>query len=461
MLTDSRGLEITCSDPKALDIYESSLLDLWNYRIKAPKTLKAAFDHDADFPMAHIVRGYIMSMLESVVVRPKMLASVEHARAHLDPAQRRELMHADALAGLATGNITAACASWENILADYPHDLLALKMHHHVNFWTGRNYVIRNTVTGVFDAWDASMPGFSFVLGMMCFGLEECGEYSRAEAFGRRAIDMNGDDLWAIHSVAHVLEMQGRLDEGITLLDRDPAEWADRNPFQGHNWWHLALFALEKGDYDYVLKIYDERVITSNTEFFLDIQNGASLLKRLELQGVNVGGRWDGLTEYAEKQIGDHVLSFTDLHSCLALAANKQHDVVEKYLVSLKSFAATPDNYSASITNSVVIPMCEGLVAFESGDFDAALARLWPLRDQWSAIGGSHAQRDLFTQILIDAAIGAKAYGRAQTLLSQRLTLRPNSVGSWNKYADVLKAAGDTEHAQRAAIAAIAAQNIH
>ena len=91
-----------------------------------------------------------------------------------------------------------------------------------------------------------------------------------------------------------------------------------------------------------MLKTYDERVITSNTEFFLDIQNGASLLKRLELQGVDVGDRWDGLVEYAEKQIDDHVLSFTDLHSCLALAAADRGDVTERYLDSLHAFAATP-----------------------------------------------------------------------------------------------------------------------
>jgi tetratricopeptide (TPR) repeat protein len=451
MLTDCRGLEISCADQAALDIYEASLVDLWNYRLAAPKVLKGALEIDAQFPMAHIVRGYIMSMLESIVVRPKMMAAVEHVRATVDPASTRELLHADALEGLATGNTNKASASWEAILAEYPHDLLALKMHHHSTFWTGRSYVIRNTVAGVFDAWDASIPGYSFVLGMMCFGLEECGDYASAEPFGRRSIDMNGDDLWAIHSIAHVLEMQGRIDEGITLLDRDPTEWADRNPFQGHNWWHLALVGLEKGDYDFVLKIYDELIITSNTEFFLDIQNGASLLKRLELQGVDIGDRWDGLVGYAEKQIDDHVLSFTYLHSCIALAATNRNDVLDRYIASLRAFAQTPDNYSASITDAIVIPMCEGVIAFENGDFEQAVECLWPLRDQWAPIGGSHAQRDIFTQILIDATIGAKQFSRARTLLSQRLTLRPQTVGSWNKYAQVQQALGNVERAKYAA----------
>ena len=92
--------------------------------------------------------------------------------------------------------------------------------------------------------------------------------------------------------------------------------------------------------------------------------------------------------------------------------------------------------------------------AFEKGDFDEAVRLLWPLRDNWTDIGGSHAQRDLFAQILLDATIGAKRYDMAQTLLSQRLTLRPKSVGGWQKYAQVLQAAGDTDKANVAALRA-------
>ena len=438
MLHDARGLRITCANQQALDIYDQALTDLWNYRINAPKVLKGAFEHDPEFPMAHIARGYVMSMLESVVVRPKMLAGVGAAREKLAADATRERLHCDALEGLATGNIDSACSSWENILCEFPHDLLALKMHHHTAFWTGRSYAIRNTVLGVYDAWEESIPGFSFVSAMMCFAHEECGDYETAEPYGRRAIEMNGDDLWAIHAVAHVLEMQGRLDDGIRLIERDPDEWADRNPFQGHNWWHLALFSLEKGDFDTVLKIYDERIVTANTEFFLDIQNGASMLKRLELLGVDVGDRWQDLAEYAERQIDDHVLSFTDLHSFMTLAALGKQDVAARYIASLHEFAKSENNYCASITEPLVIPICEGVAAYESGDYDTAVEKLWPLRNKWAGIGGSHAQRDIFTQILIDAALNAGQLHRARNLLAQRVTLRSNSKGSWEKYADVL-----------------------
>ena len=136
----------------------------------APKVLKSALELAPDFPMALIVRGYVMSMLESVVVRPKMLASVEAgARGAAERCKQGTTCMPMRWNVLLVGDINGACMNWENILAEHPHDLLALKMHHHTAFWTGRAYAIRNTVTGVFDAWDESIPGYSFVLAMMCF----------------------------------------------------------------------------------------------------------------------------------------------------------------------------------------------------------------------------------------------------------------------------------------------------
>ena len=455
MPTDVRGLAITVTNAEALPEYEGVLTDLWNYRLAAPKNLKRVLELDPDFPMGNVLRGYVLSMLETVAVRPNMLVAAAQARRHLAADARRERLHCDALEGLATGNLERASAAWEAILADFPHDLLALKMHHHSNLWNGRSYVIRNTVAGVFDLWDESMPGYSFVLAMLAFGLEECGDYAQAEAFGRQSLDLNPDDLWAIHSVAHVMEMQGRQDEGIALIDRPVEQWADRNPFQGHVWWHMALFVLDKGDYDFTLDVYDNRILAANTEFFLDVQNGASLLKRLELLGVDVGDRWEPLAEYARNRVDDHVLAFTDLHSLMALACADDRETARAYIDSLESFGHTPDNYSASLMTDVVVPMCEGVLAFENGENARAVDALWPLRDRWFGIGGSHAQRDIFTQILIEAAMRAERHELARVLLAQRALLKPNSPGSWQKYATVLQACGDegrAEHArQRAA----------
>ena len=43
---------------------------------------------------------------------------------------------------------------------------------------------------------------------------------TRGRATGRRAVELNPSDIWAAHAVAHVAEMQGRLEDGLAWITR-------------------------------------------------------------------------------------------------------------------------------------------------------------------------------------------------------------------------------------------------
>jgi len=332
-------------------------------------------------------------------------------------------------------------------VAEHPHDLLALKMHHYTTFWTGRSKSLRAVAAGVDHAWDDSVPGYGYVLGMQAFGFEENGDLLRAEECGRKAVDLNAEDLWAIHAVAHVLESDGRCDEGASWLDFPQERFKSKNPFAGHLWWHRGLFELEQGKLDATLELYDSAIRSASTDFYLDVQNMASLLKRLELAGMDVGDRWDPLCEHAAAQIDDHALAFTDVHNLLSLAAGENFELAEKMIESMRAFSSTPDNYAASTMIDTTVPLCEGVVAYERKEYERAAVTLDQIRHDIDSIGGSHAQRDLFTQMLIDASMKSGRTHEARALLTERLTLRPGSPNDWNRYADVLAALGDNDAA--------------
>ena len=57
-----------------------------------------------------------------------------------------------------------------------------------------------------------------------------------------------------VHAVAHVMEMQGRLDDGTAWLRQHQPVWAEGNGFHCHLWWHLGLFRLEGLDTTGVLR---------------------------------------------------------------------------------------------------------------------------------------------------------------------------------------------------------------
>jgi tetratricopeptide (TPR) repeat protein len=244
--------------------------------------------------------------------------------------------------------------------------------------------------------------------------------------------------------------MQGRSAEGVKWLDYSPQQWADKNPFKAHVWWHAALFLLARGDYDRALDLYDRALCSVNSETYVDVSNQAALLKRLQLSGVDVGDRWDALAGHAQTRIHDHMLPFRDAHFCLALAAHGDFDMARRHLQSMADFAKQNEGWHAAATGNVLIPLCEGIIAYEQGHYDKACDLLWTLRNEIVCIGGSHAQRDLFAQIICDAAVRARNLPMARSLLSERVRSRGTRKGNWRSYAEVLAALGETERAEAA-----------
>lgn len=448
--TDCRGVPTSASDQAEVDAFDAGFELFLNYENAAGGALKQVLADHPGCGLATVLRGYMMMMLESVAVHQKVAGTAAAALEKGDHLNDRERLHFDALASWASGDVRAAAAVWDRILARYPLDLLALKMHHYTTFWTGRAAVLLSAVDGVMDAWDESTIGYDHVLGMRAFALNETGRFEQAEEVGRQAVAMNDQDLWSIHSVAHALEMQGALAAGNAFFDVADDAWSSKNPFVGHIWWHAALFPWNAGDYDRVLKLYDDRIRPPSTEFFLDLQNLASMLTRLESAGVDVGDRWDELGDYSASRIGDHVLTFTDAHCVLALWRTGRHDELRAFTASLVQHRADRPAGSDTAGIDIAIELGRGFEFRADGDDRAAAATMYAVRGDLAPIGGSHAQRDLFDLVLTDTTEAAGDIEMTVNLLRARTKRWPNSVPTWQHYANALAAAGDHTAAELA-----------
>ena len=427
MLADERGLALSSTSQDAVRLYGQAIHAFLDYRSTASAKLKAALTADPDFCMAHCLRGYFFQQFGTFTVIDKARAALAEAQRCAPTANMRERAHVEALRAWIDGDVVEACRIWESLLFEYPLDLLALRLHHFTSFWMGRSRALRAVPASVLPSWSASTPGYGNVLGMLAFGHEETGDYEHAERYGRMAVETSPDDLWALHAVAHVLEMTGRNDEGQTWLARPHDHWDDRNPFKRHLWWHLALFMIEAGRLDETLALYDRSVLGQGSDFYLDIQNAASLLARLEFCGMDVGDRWRGLADYAEAHIDDHALVFTDLHCLMSLAHEGRFDAARRLIGSMASHAQDNPLFAGGVIRDLGVPLCEGILAFEEARYPEAIERLMRLRHDNAPLGASHAQRDIFDQYLIEAALRSGATETARGLLQERRALRPNS----------------------------------
>ena len=334
---DQHGIAVTSSSDEAVEFYNKSVTGYLGLRSDVGAELKGMFGADPDILMGHTLKGYFYKLFANPVLDGRIdqaIAAAEKSASERG-ATKREQQHISALKAWSDGDLLRAIQTWEEILLDDPLDVVALKLAYFTYFYLGKIARGRDLPAGVMHAWHEDVPCYSFVLGVYAFALEEAGAYTTAEQYGRRAVELNAGDIWAVHSICHVLEMQGRHREGVDWVKSTEPGWRHCNNFRYHIWWHRTLFHLDLEQYDEVLDLYDTEVRADKSNEYLDICNAASLLWRLEARGVAVADRWDELATQSEDRIDDHVLAFVDAHYLMALAGAGHSESASRMLQGL------------------------------------------------------------------------------------------------------------------------------
>lgn len=450
MTTDIRGLEISTT-PAGAAAYDHLILGYLTQRADTGDRLDAVLATDPDFALAHVMKGYFAMLAFKDAMVPAALEATRTARHLAVTATPRERLHVEALAAWAEGRHHAATATWEAILRDHPQDAVAFRLAHFLYFWLGQPQAMVASVDRILPAWSDDTPGYSMLLGCHCFAHEEAGNYLAAEPSGRRAIELDPCDLWAAHAVAHVMEMQGRRTEGIDWLTALAPNWAGSHNLQHHLWWHCALFRLEQGDTAGALDLYDTRfrnlaapLTVAAPDVYIDIQNAASMLFRLQRLGVDVGARWNELADKAEARIGDCASVFTLPHWMMALTATGRTAAAERMIEAMRGFAAGSGTLPP-LVRDCVLPIAEAQLAHAAGRHAEAVDLMRPAIGTMYRLGGSHAQQDVLEQLFVDAALKA---GKTDDIrlaverIAGRRPIPPERFSGWREAAGMADLTG-------------------
>jgi hypothetical protein len=412
MQLDIHGLPIS-TNAEGAAAFDRTLLGYLKYRADAAQQLADTLAADGEFALAHCLKGYfaMLSYKQANVATAQNTA--QNARRFAGNATPREQAHVAALKAWIAGDLDRTLNIWEQILVEHPHDVLAFRLAHFNNFWLGRPGEMRASVERVKPKWSPELTGYGTILSCHCFSLEECGDYGTAEISGRAAIEIDPGDVWGTHAVAHIMEMQGRHGEGIKWLDELERNWEGAANLVHHLWWHRALFHLERREFDAVLDLYDRRfrnlgspLTVAQPDLYIDVQNAASMLFRLELIGIDVGDRWTEIADKAEARIGDCLSAFTLPHWMMALAATGRDAAARRMLDAMRAFGAG-DGTVAGIVRDVALPVCEAVLAYRKREYARVLDIMRPVLGAMYQLGGSHAQQDVLFQLFTDAAIKA------------------------------------------------------
>ena len=425
MITDRNGYALSGATADAATHYEEAVTAFNIYRGDPMAALELAIEIAPRFAMAHILKAYLLGLAtepEATSLAKQVLSTTMSLT--LDD---RETSHVAALEALLDGAWTTAALrlDWHNM--QWPRDLVALQAGHLIDFFRASARNLRDRIARVLPKWSPDMAGFPVVLGMYAFGLEEMGDYAKAEETGRRAIELEPLDCWAHHAVAHVLEMQGRAADGIAWMQTREPHWSgDANFFKVHNWWHRALYHLDLGQGDQSLALYDAEIRKARSAVALDLVDASALLWRLNLTGHDVGNRWTEVAATWDAHADGRSYPYNDWHAVMAyLGADRQADV-ERIIEALRDANPRFDEV-AGWSRGIGLPLVEGFSAFWRGDYRTAVERLHGVRFIANSFGGSHAQRDIIDWTLTEAATRGGLRDVAQALAAERIAVKPHS----------------------------------
>ncbi len=393
MIVDAWGEPVSGS-AASVACWDRAWAKMLHFRGDPMTELEAANRDDPEFVLGSVYNAAYYVLAGTPPDAPQLTREVERVDQRSDATGERDQSHVKALRHLLAGDYTRAAEVWDGIAAR-ANDFAAVRIAHdvylHVGDADGR---LRSSLAAA-DRWQSDDHGYNFVQGQLAFALEESGRLDEAERVGRAALDLDPDDLWARHALAHVYETADDQQGALDLLDGPDAVWHDQDALSTHIWWHLALRLISVGEYQRVLSIHDQELAVATTAFRLcDL---TSMLWRLELVGVVVADRWSALADRWTTIAERHTCGFIDLHASLVFLRQSAHRGATPFFEGLEASHRAPVSENGHTFSEVVRPLLAAMRSHVEGDHATAATRFDNLAHDTHRIGGSNTQRDLIT----------------------------------------------------------------
>ncbi|MBI3827136.1 MAG: hypothetical protein HY294_14180 [Candidatus Rokubacteria bacterium] len=414
MMTDAYDLPLTTASPAARERYDAGTRGLLGWKASALESFDAATAADPALAVAHAGAAVCHFLDERF---DEARAAGERARAAAAGQSARERGHAESIALLVTGKVGDAERAMREHLGGFPRDLSILQRLYILWFWQGRF----PEMLALTSSHARFSPGDSFIVGMHAFALEQADRCDEAIRVAQAALTANPDDAWAVHALAHTLYEMEAYDTAIRRLPPATHACQDLNWFRNHLYWHLALLHLAAGDEARASDMCRQAFEREPSSIAGNLHDSISLLWRLGLARHDIGARWAPFVTIARERYPKIGLLYHQTHLAMALAAGGDWEHAEK---QLESYRGKVSRDRTGLIGPVVIPLLEGIGAFARGDYARAIERLEPGRDRWVHLGGSRAQRDVFTDTLLEACFRAGDAERAERLLAERVARR-------------------------------------
>lgn len=416
MSQDRPGCFLSADDPGAVqyvDLFSSELLRLG-------KKIDCIVEGVKKFPDVVILQVYASIFYlygQTAEMQHKASRHLDFASHLLERANERERslysvawLWLNQLLAEALKNIERHCFKW-------PEDLTAIKIAEFLFYCKGQKYESQRFLRLTSHCYHNHKED-PFFLAIHSFALELCGKYDESWRVVDQALRIDKENPWAHHTLSHLYINKGLIDKGIEILERYSPLWSKFNHLiESHNFWHLALLYLENLDFEKTQSIYLRADWTNQSQLVGEEIDAASLLWRLDSEGINQSLNWKKLAE----SIGEHAnfveIPFLSVQLCYALKKGGREEALAEALTQINQFAYEQIKEERFVWREVGLPLLYGSLAYADRDYKQCLHYFDSIIEKMGCVGGSDVQIDLFYQTYLKSLMGTQRFREAEDFL--------------------------------------------
>ena len=420
--SDRYGLPLTTNSTTALAHYAEGLDLALSQNFGAEEAFARAVEADEAFALAHAGLAFMQFIRIAV---PEARASADTAQKLAPSLTRRERGHINAVSLFVNGHNHAATAAVQEHLKEFPLDSLLLRLAQRLYIQGCVGAGIPDYPPKFYQLMTEAAPAYGddwAFMGQYAWAHHEIGNMDQGLSLAERSLDLNPANAVAAHSIAHVFYELSQNDDGAAFLGGWLDDYDRRASYRVHLSWHQALFELALGRYNQALNWYENDIRPAvRGKQYAALADSASLIWRMRIYGDTAPqSPWTELVELAAPAAARPGPSFRDAHAALAFTAAGDSESFDKLVDGLQQMADAGD----ACANEATLPLIKGIGAFGRGEYQEAVQLLEPVYPQLTRVGGSHAQRLVFEDTLLEAYLRAEQFDQAIQMLHERLARR-------------------------------------
>ena len=421
-MNDRYGLPVTTSSPKAHQHYSEGLDLILSQNYGPEEKFQMAIAADEGFAMAYSAMAYLM-MIQVEAAKAKEFAS--RAQSLSSSLTKREQQHIEIVYRYVQGDNTGSYSLLMEHLDEFPGDAFLLRLAQRLFIMGCSGAGVPNYPPLFFDLMRKVEPQYGedwAFMGQYAWAHHEVGILDEGLRLAERSLGMRPDNAVAAHSVAHVYFETGNHGQGSVFLS-DWLEGFDRRAsYRVHLSWHQALFDLANGRYEQLLDRYETDIRPAvAAKSYASLADSASLVWRMHIYGNDTPPvPWEELLALAAPAAEKPGPAFRDAHAALAFAAAGDEIGLGRIISGLQDLA----DKGSAVTREATLPLVQGIQAFAEADYGKAADLMEPVFPQLTRVGGSHAQREVFEDTLLETYLRAERFDKAEDMLRTRLKQR-------------------------------------